>query len=127
MRFFKQKVDLWNFRHIKSRVKSWCIQDDMWFVGIIFYQLITGQPFFQMDSDELESMEEQGVCVSGTAPQKETHRSAVGIISLTYQDFLQWTILSLESLRKSLCSLEISAHDFHGLLSGFCRPWIDAV
>lgn len=33
----------------------------MWFVGIIFYQLITGQPFFQMDTDELESMEEQGV------------------------------------------------------------------
>ena len=47
----------------------------MWFVGIIFYQLITGQPFFQMDTDELESMEEQGVCVSGSGlPAQNTDK-----------------------------------------------------
>eukprot|EP00913_Durusdinium_trenchii_P024785 g23263.t1 len=38
-------------------------QDDIWFLGLIFYQLITGQPFFQMDNDELDSLEEQGVYV----------------------------------------------------------------
>lgn len=32
-------------------------------MGLIFYQLITGQPFFQMDNDELDSLEEQGVYV----------------------------------------------------------------
>ncbi|CAK8995701.1 SNF-related serine/threonine-protein kinase (SNF1-related kinase) [Durusdinium trenchii] len=37
--------------------------DDIWFLGLIFYQLITGQPFFQMDNDELDSLEEQGVYV----------------------------------------------------------------
>jgi len=37
--------------------------DDMWFAGLIFFQLITGLPFFLMDSDELESLDEQGVYV----------------------------------------------------------------
>lgn len=56
------KLKLIDFGNAQSSSKKAPV-DDMWFVGIIFYQLITGQPFFQMDSDELESMEEQGVFV----------------------------------------------------------------
>ncbi|CAE7225420.1 CaMKII [Symbiodinium natans] len=41
--------------------------DDMWFAGLTFFQLVTGLPFFLMDSDELESLDEQGVYVD---PQK---------------------------------------------------------
>eukprot|EP00435_Cladocopium_sp_Y103_P061220 s858_g22.t2 len=56
------KLKLIDFGNAQSSTKKAPV-DDMWFVGIIFYQLITGQPFFQMDSDELESMDEQGVFV----------------------------------------------------------------
>lgn len=53
------KLKLIEFGNAQSSTKKAPV-DDMWFVGIIFYQLTTGQPFFQMDSDELESMDEQG-------------------------------------------------------------------
>lgn len=56
------KLKLIDFGNAQSSTKKAPV-DDMWFVGIIFYQLTTGQPFFQMDSDELESMDEQGVFV----------------------------------------------------------------
>lgn len=56
------KLKLIDFGNAQSSTNKASV-DDMWFVGIIFYQLITGQPFFQMDNDELESMDEQGVYV----------------------------------------------------------------
>eukprot|EP00434_Breviolum_minutum_P030638 symbB.v1.2.027092.t1/scaffold2753.1/size71542/4 len=56
------KLKLIDFGNAQSSTNK-APADDMWFVGIIFYQLITGQPFFQMDHDELESMDEQGVYV----------------------------------------------------------------
>lgn len=101
-------------------------QDDMWFVGIIFYQLITGQPFFQMDSDELESMDEQGATWRRAARLAAYRRLRSSFcrawINKNVDVYLALSIINhFKYVSFSDVYLRLSA------ISGFCWPWDDAM
>mmetsp|Transcript_19267 Transcript_19267/g.67058 ORF Transcript_19267/g.67058 Transcript_19267/m.67058 type:complete len:623 (-) Transcript_19267:257-2125(-) len=58
-------IDFGNARPICAEpVSDPCFEnDDVWYAGVLFFELITGQPFFIQDPSELESLEEQGLYV----------------------------------------------------------------
>eukprot|EP00933_Yihiella_yeosuensis_P021486 TRINITY_DN16998_c0_g1_i1.p1 TRINITY_DN16998_c0_g1~~TRINITY_DN16998_c0_g1_i1.p1 ORF type:complete len:320 (-),score=65.01 TRINITY_DN16998_c0_g1_i1:300-1259(-) len=56
-------IDFGNSRHCPTVDVAEDQSADMWSVGLILYQLITGQPFFITDSFQLESLDDQGVYV----------------------------------------------------------------
>mmetsp|Transcript_74042 Transcript_74042/g.195171 ORF Transcript_74042/g.195171 Transcript_74042/m.195171 type:complete len:634 (-) Transcript_74042:268-2169(-) len=58
-------IDFGNARPISTApISDPCFEnDDVWFAGVLFFELITGQMFFIQDPSQLESLEEQGLYV----------------------------------------------------------------
>jgi len=58
-------IDFGNARHMGTDADQsrQALAQDMWFVGLVFFQLITGQNFFALAMMESESLEDQGVDV----------------------------------------------------------------
>eukprot|EP00931_Biecheleriopsis_adriatica_P068219 TRINITY_DN4220_c0_g1_i2.p1 TRINITY_DN4220_c0_g1~~TRINITY_DN4220_c0_g1_i2.p1 ORF type:complete len:606 (-),score=128.93 TRINITY_DN4220_c0_g1_i2:285-2102(-) len=58
-------IDFGNARRVEGSADL-CAQD-VWFAGLIFFQLVTRQSFFIQDEEELQHLDEQGVYVDAIA------------------------------------------------------------